>query len=116
MWEITRTYRFSAAHSLPHLPEGHPCRNVHGHNYRLDVVCRGTLDDRGFVVDFAEMDAAVKPLLDRLDHSDLNETLDAPTTSAEHLAQWFYTRIKGVPVSRIDLWETDRNKASFPAP
>src|SRR5690606_30399132 len=43
---IGRTYRFESAHHLPHLPEGHKCKNLHGHNYRMEVVVRGTLDVR----------------------------------------------------------------------
>ena len=50
---IGRSYRFESAHHLPHLPDGHKCKNLHGHNYRLEVVVRGRLDERGFVRDFA---------------------------------------------------------------
>ena len=38
---IGRTYRFESAHHLPLVPEGHKCKNMHGHNYRMDVVVRG---------------------------------------------------------------------------
>ena len=57
-----RSYRFEAAHFLPRLPEGHRCRNLHGHNYRVEIVVSGALDQRGFVWDFAELDAIVMPL------------------------------------------------------
>lgn len=30
-------FTFEAAQSLPHLPEGHPCRRLHGHTYRIEV-------------------------------------------------------------------------------
>jgi len=46
---IGRTYRFEAARYLPLVPEGHRCRNLHGHNYRVTIVLRGNLDTRGFV-------------------------------------------------------------------
>lgn len=34
-------FSFSAAQSLPQLPPGHPCREVHGHTYNLEIACRG---------------------------------------------------------------------------
>src|SRR5438046_10421894 len=70
--KIGRTYRFESAHHLPLLPEGHKCKNIHGHNYRIDVVVRGPLDGRGFVKDFAELDAEIVPLIKILDHQLLN--------------------------------------------
>src|SRR5262245_46487246 len=70
---IGRSYRFESAHHLPLLPEGHKCRNLHGHNYRIDVIVQGALDERGFVKDFAEIDAEIMPLIKRIDHRLLNE-------------------------------------------
>jgi len=90
---IGRTYRFESAHHLPHLPEGHKCRNLHGHNYRVDVVVRGTLDGRGFVRDFAEIDAELAPLIKIVDHRLLNEVPGLENPTAEIIAAWFYERI-----------------------
>ncbi|WP_349519304.1 6-pyruvoyl trahydropterin synthase family protein [Bradyrhizobium canariense] len=70
---IGRTYRFESAHHLPRLPDGHKCKNVHGHNYRVEVVISGALDTRGFVMDFAEMDAEILPLIRKVDHRLLND-------------------------------------------
>lgn len=43
----------------------------------------------GWVLDFADLKAAVQPLLERLDHHTLNDVdgLDNPTS--ENLARWF---------------------------
>jgi 6-pyruvoyltetrahydropterin/6-carboxytetrahydropterin synthase len=92
-FQITRTYRFEAAHFLPKVPDSHKCKRVHGHNYRVDVTVRSGLDDRGFVMDFFELDAVVDPIVEELDHRCLNEItlLDNPT--AEILAHWFWARV-----------------------
>lgn len=90
---IGRTYRFESAHHLPHLPEGHKCRNLHGHNYRMEVVVRGSLDARGFVKDFAEIDAELAPLLKMVDHHLLNEVPGLENPTAEIIAAWFFERI-----------------------
>lgn len=98
---IGRTYRFESAHHLPLLPEGHKCKNLHGHNYRIEVVVCGPLDQRGFVRDFAEMDAEVAPLIKRLDHRLLNEIEGLENPTAEVIAAWFYARIEGCESVRV---------------
>ena len=30
---IFKTFTFDSAHSLPHVPDGHKCKNIHGHTY-----------------------------------------------------------------------------------
>jgi len=102
---IGRSYRFESAHFLPKVPEGHRCRNLHGHNYRVEIVMQGTLDARGFVMDFSEIDAQTLPLIAQLDHKLLNDVpgLDNPT--AEIIARWFLERLHSA--ARIRVWEND---------
>jgi len=111
----TKEFRFEAAHSLPHLPEGHKCRNVHGHSYRFTVEVTGEVDDRGFVMDYAEIKDIVKPLVDDLDHCNLNHKFSWPTT-AENLAEWIYKTLKEkMPVTRIVFCETASTSVIYPA-
>lgn len=102
---IGRTYRFEAAHYLPRVPEGHRCRNLHGHNYRVTIVMRGTLDTRGFVRDFAQIDAVVEPLLRQLDHRLLNDVEGLENPTAEIIAAWFLNRI--TDCERVCVYEND---------
>jgi 6-pyruvoyltetrahydropterin/6-carboxytetrahydropterin synthase len=102
---IGRTFRFEAAHHLPHLPDGHRCKRLHGHNYRVEVVVRGRLDSRGFVKDFAEIDAEVAPLIAQVDHRLLNEVAGLENPTAEIIAAWFLQRIPGC--ERVRVHETD---------
>jgi len=110
-YTVSKTFGFEAAHSLPFLPEGHKCRNVHGHSYVVEVFCTGPLDWRGFVVDYAELSAAMKPIIERLDHRNLNDVLPCATT-AENLGMWIMVQLdlSGVfspcLVSRVDVHET----------
>jgi 6-pyruvoyltetrahydropterin/6-carboxytetrahydropterin synthase len=102
---IARTYRFEAAHLLPLVPEGHRCRNLHGHNYRVTIVLRGSLDARGFVRDFAEIDSVVEPLLRQLDHRLLNDLAGLENPTAEIIAAWFLNRIPDC--ERVCVYEND---------
>jgi 6-pyruvoyltetrahydropterin/6-carboxytetrahydropterin synthase len=105
---IGRSYRFESAHFLPKVPEGHRCRNLHGHNYRIEIVVRGGLDARGFVKDFAEVDALAAPLLTQLDHKLLNEVKGLENPTAEIIARWFLERIPECERVRVseneDCW------------
>jgi 6-pyruvoyltetrahydropterin/6-carboxytetrahydropterin synthase len=115
VFEISKTFKFEAGHSLPHLPDGHKCRNLHGHSYRFDVVCRGQLDGRGFVVDFAEISAAAKPILEECDHKNLDEVFRFPTT-AENICKWIYdTLLHRLPVYQVHFYETSNTRVTYPA-
>lgn len=92
---LTKSFRFEAAHHLPRVPEGHKCRRLHGHSYRVDVTVRGPVDpDTGFLLDYADITEAFEPLRKRLDHYYLNEVegLDNPTS--EILARWLWERLQ----------------------
>jgi 6-pyruvoyltetrahydropterin/6-carboxytetrahydropterin synthase len=102
---IGRTYRFESAHHLPLVPDGHKCKNMHGHNYRVDIVMRGILDSRGFVKDFAEIDDEVIPLIKKIDHRVLNDIEGLENPTAEIIAAWFFHRIAGCESVRV--YETD---------
>ena len=91
--EITKCFEFSAAHSLPFLPKGHKCRNLHGHNYKLTVTLKGKIPDNGMLVDYAEISVVVKPIIDKCDHKNLNDIIPFHTTS-ENIAFWFAHQIK----------------------
>jgi 6-pyruvoyltetrahydropterin/6-carboxytetrahydropterin synthase len=107
---IAAEYSFEAAHRLPMVPADHKCHRLHGHNYKVEVSISGELDRRGFVIDYAELDAAVQPLIDQLDHRYLNDIPGLENPTSEILAEWLKDRIASkipyIPVIRI--YETPR--------
>ncbi|HSU16063.1 6-carboxytetrahydropterin synthase QueD [Longimicrobium sp.] len=93
--EIFKEFGFEAAHRLPNVPEGHKCARLHGHSFRVEVHVRGDLDPRlGWVMDFADVKAAVKPIIHQLDHYYLNEIEGLENPTSEVLARWLWTRIR----------------------
>ncbi|MFP4144371.1 MAG: 6-carboxytetrahydropterin synthase QueD [Phycisphaeraceae bacterium] len=113
---LTKTFRFEAAHWLPTFPEGHKCRRLHGHSYYVDVVVSGEVDpEKGYLVDFGELKAAIKPLEQRLDHYLLNEIEGLENPTAENLGRWIYDRLKPeVPLlERIRVRETCTASAEY---
>lgn len=112
MARVGAIYTFEAAHYLPNVPADHKCRRMHGHNYKVEVLLSSpALDERGFVVDFAELDAAMQPLIAQIDHTTLNDTSGLENPTAEIIALWFRGHLKSAlpgfhPIVRV--WETDR--------
>lgn len=120
--ELTKKFRFEAAHWLPCFPEGHKCRRMHGHSFEVLVNVRGQMDpDKGYLVDYGDIKAAVKPLIDLLDHYVLNDvgtSLNDPlllNPTSENLAVWFYRQIKPrLPLlSSIKVYETCTSACTF---
>jgi 6-pyruvoyltetrahydropterin/6-carboxytetrahydropterin synthase len=92
--EIWKEFTFEAAHHLPHVPDAHKCRRLHGHSFRVEVRVRGEPDPRlGWVLDFADLKAAWRPLHDALDHRYLNEVPGLENPTSELLARWIWDRL-----------------------
>lgn len=93
--ELTKDYTFEAAHRLPRVPADHKCARMHGHSYRISVTVAGEVDPAmGWLVDFADITAVVKPLLEReLDHRTLNDVPGLENPTAELLSVWLWERL-----------------------
>jgi 6-pyruvoyltetrahydropterin/6-carboxytetrahydropterin synthase len=92
--EIWKEFGFESAHRLPRVPEGHKCGRLHGHSFQVRVALKGEPgSDTGWVMDFADLKLAWKPLHEILDHRYLNEIpgLDNPTS--EVLAVWIWNKL-----------------------
>ena len=113
IFEVYVKSHFSAAHSL----KGYPgdCARIHGHNWMVEVFVKCTeLDSIGIGIDFRDIRAAVKEVLARLDHSDLNELplFREENPSSENIAKFIYKELslqlntQTVRVSRVKVSET----------
>lgn len=107
-FKLWKDFSFEAAHQLTKVPVGHQCGRLHGHSYKLRVHCQGKLNpERDWVVDYADIASAVKPIVNKLDHTFLNDNFDFETT-AENLVWWLGLEISNkLPhIYAVELFET----------
>jgi 6-pyruvoyltetrahydropterin/6-carboxytetrahydropterin synthase len=94
-FELTRRYRFEAAHWLPHAGPQHKCSRLHGHTYVVEIAVNGAMSpEQGWVIDYASIDAVTEPVLEELDHRCLNEIEGLENPTSEHLALWLWERLE----------------------
>jgi 6-pyruvoyltetrahydropterin/6-carboxytetrahydropterin synthase len=138
---VTKEFSFEMAHSLWNY-DG-PCRNVHGHSYRLFVTLAGTpITDmenpkNGMVIDFTDLGKIIrKEIVDVFDHSVvINKKVDPEKLklltqmfgnilivdyqpTCENLIADFAERIsihipEGVYLHNLRLYETARSYAEW---
>jgi 6-pyruvoyltetrahydropterin/6-carboxytetrahydropterin synthase len=96
VFEITKAASFDAAHRLPGGPTGGPYTRLHGHSFRVEASVRGPASGPvGWVVDLAELEAALKAVAAELDHSMLNDHAGLESPTLEALCAFFTARLKG---------------------
>ena len=114
--ELVKDFRFEAAHWLPNVPPGHKCRRIHGHSFRGEVAVRGEIDaTTGWVMDFADLKAAVDPIVARLDHYLLNEIDGLSNPTSELVAAWIWNELapKVTSLHRITIEETCSSRCHY---
>jgi 6-pyruvoyltetrahydropterin/6-carboxytetrahydropterin synthase len=125
---VGRRESFNAAHQLcdPGLSDDEnrrlfgKCANLHGHNYVLEVVVAGDIDqDSGYVFDLKVLsDVIATQVIRDVDHRNLNTDvpwLKGLIPTSENLAQAFWERLQPeLPAGllrSVRVWETDKNWA-----
>ena len=125
---VGRRESFNAAHQLadPGLSDDEnrrlfgKCANLHGHNYVLEVVVAGEIDEAsGYVLDLKVLsDVMSRQIIQDVDHRNLNTDvpwLKGRIPTAENLALTFWERLQPeLPeglLRSVRVWETDKNWA-----
>jgi 6-pyruvoyl tetrahydropterin synthase/QueD family protein len=118
---ITKKFTFESAHFLPLFPEGHKCRRLHGHSFRLEVNISGDIGPDGTVMDFGDIKKIVKPFVDKLDHNCINYIGDAEqdallsNPTSENLCKWFFDTLNPLlpGLDSIVIHETCTSKCLY---
>ena len=120
---LTKIFYFNAAHQYGHADWSDdmnwdvfgPDSKVHGHNYTLEVMVTGEINnDTGFIVDIGHLKEVVKNnVINILDHTQFEKEVEwfkDKQPSSENLVQFIWSQIEphlnDVTLYRIRLRET----------
>jgi len=113
MWELTKSFRFEAAHSLSGTTFGAASEEIHGHSFRTEVTVRGTPDPAtGMVIDLGLLERSMADVRKLLDHKLLNriETLGPPTL--ENLSRFIWDQLQhAAQLTRVSVHRDSCNES-----
>lgn len=82
--EVAGSHRLS-------LPYQSKCKNVHGHNWIIEVEIQGPdLNMEGMLIDFTH----IKEVVNRLDHQNINDIIGPLNPTAEVIARWIADEVQ----------------------
>jgi 6-pyruvoyl-tetrahydropterin synthase len=87
-FSLRRDFILELAHFLPHVPQDHKCRRLHGHSYGIGLQVKQAEDSNRLLL---EAEARISKLLDRRLLNNV-EGLENPT--AEILASYIFEKLK----------------------
>lgn len=97
MFELSKQFRFDAAHTLDRSINTESSRRIHGHSYRAEVTVRGLPDPTtGMIVDLGLLERTMEDARDALDHRFLDEINDLGPATMENLSRWIWDRLAPV--------------------
>lgn len=110
---LTKKFWFEAAQTVPHIKR---CEKMHGHSFKIEVSVKGQRsEETGFFYDHALISQAMKPLIELLDHSYLNEIPGLENPTIENICAWFWDRLspKLPGLYELVLHETPKARCTY---
>jgi 6-pyruvoyltetrahydropterin/6-carboxytetrahydropterin synthase len=107
MYELSKQFRFDAAHSLERVVDTEPSRRIHGHSYRAEVTLRGMPEAKsGMIVDFGLFERALEEARQGLDHRLLDEVPGLSPATMENIAAWIWNQLssKLPQISKVTIY------------
>jgi 6-pyruvoyltetrahydropterin/6-carboxytetrahydropterin synthase len=113
MWELTKSFRFEAAHFLPGTTFGEASEEIHGHSFRAEVTMRGTPDPAtGMVLDLGLLERSVAEVQKTLDHKLLNKVAALGAPTLENLSRFIFERVQHVgTITRVSVHRDSCNES-----
>lgn len=116
MYKISVSTKFGSAHNLRNY--GGKCERLHGHTWKVRVSLRAMeLSEQGFLRDFKDVKAELNKVIEKFDHSYLNEVVpfDKINPTAENLAKHIFDELYKVfpELYKVSVWESENAKAVY---
>ena len=113
MWELTKSFRFEAAHALPGTTLGAASQEIHGHSFRAEVTVQGMPDPAtGMVLDLGLLERSMTEVRKMLDHKLLNKVDALGPPTLENLSRFIWDRVQRAgPITRVSVYRDSCNES-----
>jgi 6-pyruvoyltetrahydropterin/6-carboxytetrahydropterin synthase len=119
MYQVSVEQHFDAAHYLRNYRG--KCENIHGHRFKvIATVKTEKLNDIGLAYDFTDLKKQLATILDRFDHTCINDIppFDTINASSENIASTIYNELQSylpeeVSLSSVEVWESPQNRIVY---
>ena len=94
MHHLVQIIRFESARKLTKVPKDHPCSNLYGLAFKLEIHVEGNVNpETGFVIDFNDLENAFGRIKEQLDHNYLNDIKHLENPTSENLIEWIWNEL-----------------------
>ena len=95
MHKLVHIIRFESARKLTKVPKDHPCSNLYGLAFKLEIHVKGNVNpETGFVIDFEKIESAgFGRIKEQLDHNYLNDIKGLENPTSENLIEWIWNEL-----------------------
>src|ERR1700687_1999338 len=106
MWELTKSFRFEAAHALPGTTLGAASEEIHGHSFRAEVTVRGTpAPATGMGLDLGVLERSRADGQKMLDHKMPNTAGPLGPPTLENLSRFVLERLQHAGrIARVSIY------------
>ena len=113
MWELTKAFRFEAAHALPGTTFGEASEEIHGHSFRAEVTLCGTADPAtGMVLDLGLLERSIADVQKMLDHKLLNKVAELGPPTLENLSRFIWDRVQHAGrITKVSVYRDSCNES-----
>jgi 6-pyruvoyltetrahydropterin/6-carboxytetrahydropterin synthase len=117
MYRLRVETSFAAAHKV--VDSSGKCENLHGHTFTVELFVVGeSKEQNGMVIDFAILKAALQKVVEKLDHSYLNENSELGNPTSENIAEYIFGGLKKTlpaesKLEKVRVWEGPRSWVEY---
>ncbi len=109
---LSKTFDFEAAHAHP--PGNGMASRVHGHRFYVQVSQTGEIDPvMGWLIDYGQIKASVKPVINQLDHRFLNDLEGLNSGTPEDIGTWIKRIIRRALPFPVEVAVTCRESLEY---
>jgi len=116
MYRLRVESTFDAAHKL--VGYKGKCARLHGHTWKVEAFVVGEkLNDIGILADFKILKDRLKEIIEKFDHSLLNDFKEIGNPTVENLSRYIFQNLRDLPknvkLEKVRVWESEKNWGEY---